>query len=114
MSEKDEKGALAKAEGGTFEFFVVNLTDKPLTGSVSWRGGSRSVSLEVDGLQPGTASERKAFSPQSGVRDLWQWSARGREYQLNVYDGDRYAVVVLSDYGIGVLVTATSPDTWKW
>jgi hypothetical protein len=33
---------------------------------------------------------------------------------LNVYDNDRYTVVVISDYGIGILVTATSPDTWKW
>ena len=112
MSDKDEKGEMAG--GGTFEFFVVNLTTSPLTGNVTWAGGSRSVPLNVNGLLPGTASGRAAFSPQSGVRDLWQWSARGRQYQLNVYDNDRYTVVVISDYGIGILVTATSPDTWKW
>jgi hypothetical protein len=112
MSEKDQKGEMSG--GGTFEFFVVNLTTKPLTGTVTWSGGSRKVPLDVNGLQPGTASARKAFSPQGGVKDQWQWSARGRAYQLNIYDGDQYTVVVISDYGIGVLVTATAPDTWKW
>ncbi len=112
MSEKDEKGELKS--GGTFEFFVVNLTKNPLTGDVSWKGGSRTASINVNGLQPGTASSRQAFAPQSGTRDLWHWSVKGRDYQLNVYDNDRYTVVVISDYGIGVLVTSTAPDTWKW
>jgi hypothetical protein len=101
-------------EGGTFEFFVVNISSQKLTGSVSWKGGGRSVSIDVNGLAPGTKSEMKSFSPQGGVTDYWQWSARGRQYQLNIYDGDRYTVVVISDYGIGVLVTSTAPDTWKW
>ena len=109
---EDQKGEMVGA--GTFEFFVVNITSSTLTGKVTWTGGSRSVSLDVNGQQPGTASRLQAFSPQGGTNDFWQWSARGRQYQLNVYDKDRYTVVVLSDYGIGVLVTSTKPDTWKW
>lgn len=38
----------------------------------------------------------------------------GRQYQLNCYDGDRYVVVTISDYGIAVLPTKTSPYTWEW
>jgi hypothetical protein len=51
MSEKDQKGEMSG--GGTFEFFVVNLTTKPLTGTVTWSGGSRKVPLDVNGLQYG-------------------------------------------------------------
>ncbi|MFJ8664045.1 hypothetical protein [Streptomyces sp. NPDC093795] len=34
--------------------------------------------------------------------------------QLNCFDGDRYVVVTISDYGIAVLPTKTSPYTWGW
>lgn len=79
-----------------------------------WRGGDRSVELSVDGLKLAAISELKAFSPQGGTKDMWHWIERGREYQLNCYDGDRYVVVTISSHGIGVIPTSTSPDTWKW
>jgi hypothetical protein len=110
----DETDKVEMSGGGTFEFFVVNISSSELRGTVSWTGGSRKDSIDVTGLKPGAISRMQTFSPQGGVRDLWRYSERGRDYQLNVYDGDRYTAVVLSDYGIGVLVTSTSPDTWKW
>lgn len=113
-TEEAETEKSEMASSGTFEFFVVNITSGELTGNVTWTGGSRSVPIDVTGLKPGEVSQKKSFSPQGGTKDLWQYSGRGRQYQLNVYDGDRYTAVVLSDYGIGVLVTSTSPDTWKW
>lgn len=102
------------AANATHEFFVVNITSQPLKGTVTWSGGGNSISIDVTGLAPGQASGVKQFFPTSGHNDYWRWSEKGRDYQLNCYDADRYAVVVLSDYGIGVLVTSTSPDTWKW
>ena len=107
-----DKGAMAGS--GSFDFFVVNISSETLNGTVTWTGGSRSQSITVDGLKPGTMSEHQSFSPQSGAKDYWQYSAKGRKYQLNIYDADRYTVVVISDCGIGVLVTSTSPDTWSW
>lgn len=109
---KDEK--LEMASNGSHEFFVLNLTTSPLKGKVSWISSGNEISIDVNGLAPASISEKKAFYPSSGNRDKWRWSEKGREYQLNVYDKDRYAVVTISDYGIGVLVTDTSPDTWKW
>ena len=96
---------------GSHEFFVVNARSGALTGSVSWND---EVSINVDGLKPGQISDKANFTPKSGVSDRWQWSEKGRSYQLNVYDNDRIAVVILSDYGISVIVTSTSPDSWKW
>ncbi len=114
MKQSDEGKSVSKGKmsaSGSHEFFVVNLTDIPLTGKVSWND---AIDIDVNGLVPGTASELKQFAPKGGTADLWHYSVRGRSYQLNVYDADRYTVVVISNYGIGVLVTATSPDTWKW
>lgn len=96
------------------EFCVLNLTSKPLTGTVSWLSGGNEIPINVNGLAPCTLSERKAFTPMGGHRDLWKWSGKGRKYQLNAYKTDRFAVVAISDYGLSVLVTSTSPDTWKW
>ncbi|WP_052845050.1 hypothetical protein [Streptomyces sp. NRRL S-31] len=79
-----------------------------------WEGGGGQAAIEVKGLQPGQASPLKGFDPQSGKVDWWKWSERGGWHQLNIYGGDRYVAVTLSNYGIGVLPTATSPDTWKW
>ena len=110
--ETEPKGMMSGA--GEFQFFVVNLSAGALRGTVTWTGGSRSAKIDVNGLRPGTVSALQSFSPQGGTRDLWQWSQRGGTYQLNVYDDDRYTAVVISDYGIGILVTATAPDTWKW
>ncbi|GAB1335675.1 hypothetical protein ACE1SV_22650 [Streptomyces sp. E-15] len=101
-------------EDGTHEFFVVNVTTGPLDGKVYWEGGGGQAAIEVKGLQPGQASPLKGFDPQSGKVDWWKWSERGGWHQLNIYGGDRYVAVTLSNYGIGVLPTATSPDTWKW
>lgn len=98
----------------THEFFVANLTTSALTGTVKWHGGDDSQEISVAGLQPGTCSALQSFYPTGGTRDLWSWSERGREYQLNCYEHDRYVVVTISNYGIGVLPTDTSPDTWKW
>ncbi len=116
MNLKDEiKESKSEMVGnGVHEFFVVNITNAPLKGTVSWSNGSDKVSIDVNGLAPATMSMTRAFAPKGGARDYWNWSEKGREYQLNCYDQDRYAVVVISDYGIGVLVTNTSPDTWKW
>lgn len=117
MRASEEKSNDTKGEmlaNGQHEFFVVNITNNPLKGVVIWSNGSSKYSIDVNGLEPGSISRKQAFSPQSGKKDYWSWSEKGREYQLNCYDGDRYAAVVISDYGIGVLVTSTSPDTWKW
>ncbi|MET8278156.1 hypothetical protein [Micromonospora sp. NPDC005174] len=111
-SEGADKGPMAG--GGSFDFFVVNISSETLTGNVTWTGGSRSESVDVNGLAPATMSELQSFSPQSGVNDYWQWSEKGDKYKLNVYDKDRHTAVVISDYGIGVLVTNTSPGTWSW
>ncbi|GAA3929833.1 hypothetical protein GCM10022244_43520 [Streptomyces gulbargensis] len=101
-------------DSGTFEFFVLNLTKEPLKGTVSWNGAGRTVDMDVNGLEPCAVSQRAAFSPERGRDDMWSWSERGRQYQLNCYDGDRYVVVTISDYGIAVLPTKTSPYTWEW
>lgn len=117
MKESEERQDLDKDEmqgDGLFEFFVVNISSQPLTGSVTWQNSTRQNSINVDGLEPGSVSGKKPFAPESGKTDYWTWDMKGREYQLNCYDGDSYAVVVISDYGIAVLVTDTSPDTWKW
>jgi hypothetical protein len=98
----------------SYQFAVVNITNSALTGSVIWSGGNRTESIDVNGLPPASISGSKEFFPQSGDSDMWHWSERGRKYQLNCYDDDHYAVVVISEYGIGVLVTATKPDTWSW
>ncbi|MET8040576.1 hypothetical protein ABZU25_06885 [Micromonospora sp. NPDC005215] len=111
-SEGADKGPMAGS--GSFDFFVVNISSEALTGNVTWTGGSRSESLDVDGLAPAAMSQQQSFSPQSGVNDYWQWSEKGDKYKLNVYDKDRYAAVLISDYGIGVLLTNTSPGTWAW
>ncbi|MBH1970180.1 hypothetical protein FK216_03405 [Moraxellaceae bacterium AER2_44_116] len=107
-----EKGTMLGS--GQHEFFVVNLTRSALTGSVVWSNNSSEYSIDVNGLQPGSVSVKQAFAPASGHKDYWKWTEKGRDYQLNCYDDDRYAVVTISEYGIGVLVTSTSPDTWKW
>jgi len=100
--------------GGIFEFFVVNISSEPLIGTVKWFNNSRESAIDVDGLEPGSVSKKQPFAPESGKTDYWRWDKKGRDYQLNCYDEDIFAVVVISDYGIGVLVTDTSPDTWKW
>lgn len=117
MKASEERNNLEKGEmlgSGTFEFFVVNISNKPLTGTVKWHNSSRESVIDVNGLLPGSTSSKQSFAPESGKTDYWSWSVKSKNYQLNCYDDDRYAVVVISDYGIGVLVTATSPDTWKW
>jgi hypothetical protein len=96
------------------EFFVVNISSKALKGTVSWHNSDYSEAIDVNGLQPASISKTQAFTPASRNNDYWHWSEKGRDYQLNCYGDDRYAVVVISDYGIGVLVTNTSPDTWSW
>ena len=101
--------------GGTFEFFVLNLChDKLGPSKVTWRGGDQKQSIDVGGLEPATISGRKQFYPKSGVKDEWNYSLRDREFQLNIFEFDRYVVVTISEYGIGVLPTFTAPDTWKW
>lgn len=95
-------------------FIVVNLTKSPLTGKVSWDNGENEVSIDVTGLPAGQASKSADFFPSGGHNDMWHWNKKGRKYQLNCYSNDIYAVVTVSEYGFGVLVTATSPDTWAW
>lgn len=112
-ADAPEPGLLG-AGGTTHEFCVLNLTQKPLKGNVSWIAGGNSVPINVNGLKPCTLSERKQFTPMSMHRDTWKWSERGRKYQLNCYKKDRFAVVVISDYGLTVVVTGTAPDKWKW
>ena len=107
-----EKGAMRG--GGRHEFFVVNLTNEKLKGHVLWKSSRNEIKLDVNGLEPGRSSPRKQFFPSGGNRDYWRWSELGREYQLNCYDRDTYAAITISGYGIGVLVTDTNPDTWKW
>ena|SRR5438105_1873149 len=112
-----QSGGEAKGDMGVdqvHEFFVVNITTGPLDGKVYWEGGGTKEEVDVSGLQPGQVSKLKTFSPQSGTKDWWKWSERGRSYQLNIYGGDRYVAVTISNYGIGVIPTATSPDTWGW
>ncbi|MBM0275389.1 hypothetical protein [Micromonospora tarensis] len=111
-SEGADKGPMSG--GGSFDFFVVNISSAALAGTVTWTGGGRSESLDVEGLAPAGMSQQQSFSPQSGKNDYWQWSEKGDKYKLNVYDQDRYTAVVISDFGIGVLVTNTSPGTWSW
>ncbi|WP_083647002.1 hypothetical protein [Kitasatospora sp. CB01950] len=96
------------------EFFVVNIQTEALSGTVSWESGTDSASIDVNGLKPTCSSELKAIRPTSDP-DQWSWSERGRKYTLNIkQSADRYAVVVISDYGIAVLPTSTSPDHWEW
>nr|WP_321225706.1 hypothetical protein [uncultured Psychroserpens sp.] len=97
--------------GGKYEFFVVNVRSGELKGTVSW---NNEVSINVNGLKPGSISQKQVFSPKGGIPDTWQWSEKGRSFQLNAYGDDRLAAVVISDYGISVIVTSTSPDSWKW
>ncbi|MCP3396953.1 MULTISPECIES: hypothetical protein [unclassified Bradyrhizobium] len=99
---------------GKHEFFVVNLTKKKLKGHVLWRSSGNEIKLDVNGLEPGKGSLRKQFYPSSGSRNYWRWSHGDGEYQLNCDDGYTYAIVTISDHGIRVLATDTSPDTWKW
>ena len=96
------------------EFYVVNITTGPLDGKVYWEGAGAQVAIDVKGLEPGKASKLGSFSPQSGSRDWWKWSERGEWRALNIYGGDRYVAVAISNYGFGVIPTATSPNTWKW
>lgn len=111
--EADDKGPMSG--GGDFKFFVVNIGSSNLTGTVKWTGGGRSASINVSGLAPGSKSDMTDFAPQGGVNDYWNYSAKGSTtYKLNVYDNDNLTVVVISNYGIGVLVTSTSPGTWAW
>ncbi|MFF4762636.1 hypothetical protein [Streptomyces sp. NPDC001292] len=112
-----QNGGEPKGDMGADEvhqFFVVNVTTGPLDGKVYWEGGGSQAAIDVQGLQPGQASRLESFSPKSGSKDWWKWSERGGWNQLNIYGGDRYVAVTISNYGIGVLPTATSPDTWKW
>jgi hypothetical protein len=95
-------------------FFALNITNRPLKGKIKWTNKDYTEVLSVDGLEPGHISEKMAFSPSSGHRDIWSFDKKGSKYQLNVYGDDVYTVIVISDYGLGILPTATSPDTWKW
>ena len=113
-SEPDGEPGLLGAATHKHEFCVLNVSTKPLKGSVSWIAGGNKVSINVNNLQPCAVSARKEFSPMSLHRDQWHWSEKGRKYQLNCYKKDRFAVVVISDYGLSVIVTATAPDKWKW
>ncbi|WP_387462749.1 hypothetical protein [Photorhabdus sp. RM323S] len=110
--EKKEKGKMLGVN--SHYFFVVNITNKILTGDVVWNNSGNTSALNIDGLYPATASLLQEFYPESGKTDYWQWTKRGRKYQLDCYDNDIYVAVVISDYGIGVLPSGTSPDTWKW
>lgn len=122
MNEEEKKGApVEEAQDGMLgakphkhEFCVLNMTTKPLSGKVSWLAGGNEVSIDVNGLKPCAVSARQQFAPMSLKRDQWKWSKRGRAYQLNCKATDRFAVVVISDYGLSVIVSSTSPDTWKW
>ena len=118
MKVSEEINNLEKGEmfsnGGVFEFFVVNISNSALTGTVKWHNSSRESVLDVNGLQPGSTSIKQSFSPESGKSDYWIWSGKDGDHRLNCHDNDRYVAVVISNYGIGVLVTDTSPDTWKW
>ncbi|MFI9161068.1 hypothetical protein ACIGXI_09780 [Kitasatospora aureofaciens] len=113
QDEGEPKGDMGAADG-VHEYFVVNVTTGPLDGKVQWEGGGGTRELDVSGLQPGKTSALKDFDPQSGSKDWWKWDQRGRWYQLNCYGGDRYVAVVITNYGISVIPTATSPDSWKW
>lgn len=113
-TEEQPPEGLLGAGAKTHEFCVLNLTAHPLKGKVSWLSGGNEVAIDVNGLKPCTLSARKNFAPMAMHRDLWKWSAKGRKYQLNCKANDRFAVVVISDYGPSVIVTSTSPDTWKW
>ncbi|WP_027556398.1 hypothetical protein [Bradyrhizobium sp. Cp5.3] len=114
MRRKQNAKKGATKSGGSHEFFVVNLTKEKLKGHVLWKSSGDEIKLDVNGLEPGKGSLRKQFYPHCGNRNYWRWSERDREYQLNCYDGYTYAIVTISDYGIRVLATDTSPDTWKW
>ena len=113
-NESADSAPLLGAGASTHEFFVLNISSKPLHGKVSWLAGGNEVSINVNGLAPCSISKREMFAPMAMHRDLWRYSGKGRKYQLNCKASDRYAVVVISDYGLSVLVTGTSPDTWKW
>lgn len=112
INEETQKGAMLG--NGAHFFLVVNLSDAPLSGRVMWQSASHEVALDVEGLAPGGVSKLQPFYPSGGHNDYWHWSQKGRKYQLNCYDRDRYAVVTISNYGIGVLPSETSPDSWKW
>ncbi|NHB94092.1 hypothetical protein [Photorhabdus cinerea] len=111
-TEKKEKGEML--DSNDHFFFVVNLTNENLRGQVIWSNSENTSTLDVSGLRPGTASFLQGFYPASWKTDYWQWTERGRKYQLDCYGSDIYVVVVISYYGISVLPTATSPDTWQW
>ncbi|WP_445219900.1 hypothetical protein ACKWRH_07105 [Bradyrhizobium sp. Pa8] len=93
---------------------MVNLTKEKLKGHILWESSGNEIKLDVNGLEPGKRSLRKQFYPSSGNRNYCRWSERDGGYQLNCDDGYKYAIVTISDYGIRVLATDTSPDTWKW
>ncbi|MBS9425756.1 hypothetical protein [Photorhabdus caribbeanensis] len=114
MKETEEKEKGEMLEINNHYFFVVNLTNENLIGDVIWSSSGNTSTLNVDGLHPATASLIQEFYPESWKNDYWQWTAKGRQYQLNCYDNDIYVAVVISDFGISVLPTGTSPDAWKW
>ncbi|WP_197489413.1 hypothetical protein [Bradyrhizobium sp. DOA1] len=110
---KKEKEKTAKKGGAKHEFFVVNLTKEKLKGHVLWKSSGNEVKVDVEGLEPGKRSLRKQFYPSS-CNNYWRWSERDREYQASSDHGYTYAIVTVSNNGIRVLATDTSPDTWKW
>ncbi|OAF02803.1 hypothetical protein AYJ54_25720 [Bradyrhizobium centrolobii] len=110
--EKAKKGATKG--GGKHEFIVLNLTKEKLKGHVLWESSGDEIKIDVNGLESGKGSLRKRSYPSSGNRVYWRSSERDRESELNCWHGYAHAIVTISDYGIRVLATDTSPDTWKW
>lgn len=106
-----KKGAIGPRKA---RIFRGESDQKKLKGHVLWRSSGNEIKLDVNGLEPGKGSLRKQFYPSSGSRNYWRWSHGDGEYQLNCDDGYTYAIVTISDHGIRVLATDTSPDTWKW
>lgn len=109
------------------EFKVINLTTSNLAPGSIVRWNKRVPLLgtvvdtefqDVSGLAPFVLSTSKVIRPSTGFNDDWGFWENGvvknREFQLNVRTTDRYVLVTISDYGFGVIVTHTSPDTWQW
>lgn len=105
----------ATAGHETHEFFVVNISNSTLTGTVTWSNESDHEGLDVGGVESGTISKSQSFTPGSS-QDFWAWDQEpARKYEQNIFqDSDRYVAVVLSDYGIAVLPTSHSGDKWQW
>lgn len=113
----EPEGEMGEESNGTHEYFVLNLTTKPLDGEVLCDNTVQRVPIPVRGLQPGAVSERREFYPVSEHLNYWKHDGQHGGwygYPHDLHDGDRYTVVTISDYGIAVVPTATAPAYWDW